>query len=89
VSLFLGVLVAVLINIANEPRYRRLSAAAAGKPVPEGCLLPMGLGGLILSAVCSGSVDDPKYLLTLPDDCNRIYWRRFYSDISALSQLSC
>ena len=47
VSLFLGVLLAVLINLANEPRYRRISAAAGGKPVPEGRLLPMTLGGVI------------------------------------------
>jgi hypothetical protein len=52
-------------------------------------LTAYGAGCLILSAVCSGSVDDPKYLLTLADDCNRIYWRSFYSDILALSQLSC
>ncbi|KIM94909.1 hypothetical protein OIDMADRAFT_45370 [Oidiodendron maius Zn] len=48
VSLFLGVLVTALINIANEPRYRRLSAAADGRPVPEGRLLPMTVGGVIM-----------------------------------------
>lgn len=47
-SLFLGVLVTALINIANEPRYRRLSAAADGRPVPEGRLLPMTVGGVIM-----------------------------------------
>jgi hypothetical protein len=47
VSLFVGVLLAVLINLGNEPRYRRISAAAGGKPVPEGRLLPMSFGGII------------------------------------------
>lgn len=33
--------------LANEPRYRRISAAAGGKPVPEGRLLPMSFGEII------------------------------------------
>jgi hypothetical protein len=47
-ALFLGVVVAVVINLANERRYRRISLAAVGKTVPEARLLPMAVGALIL-----------------------------------------
>jgi MFS family permease len=41
IALFIGVLGAVFINLANQPRYIRISKAAGGKPVPEARLPPM------------------------------------------------
>lgn len=46
-GLFVGVLFAVVVNLANQPRYARLVAANNGKAVPEGRLLPMALGGFL------------------------------------------
>jgi hypothetical protein len=36
-----------MINVANEPRYRRLSIAASGKRVPEARVFPMMIGGVM------------------------------------------
>jgi MFS family permease len=41
IALFVGVLGAVFINLANQPRYIRIAKAAGGKPVPEARLPPM------------------------------------------------
>lgn len=46
-ALFVGVLVAVLVNLANQPRYARLVDANNGRPVPEARLLPMVFGGFL------------------------------------------
>jgi MFS family permease len=41
IALFVGVLAAVFINLANQPHYIRIAEAAGGKPVPEARLPPM------------------------------------------------
>lgn len=48
-SLFVGVLSALCINLANQPRYARIVERAKGKPVPEGRLAPMAVGGFIFA----------------------------------------
>jgi MFS family permease len=48
-GLFTGVVLATFINIANQPRYGRLVAAAKGRPVPEGRLAPMAWGGVLFA----------------------------------------
>jgi hypothetical protein len=46
-SMLVGVIMAMGINLANQPRYIRAVDAAGGKPVPEARLLPMAAGGLL------------------------------------------
>ena len=46
-GLFVGVLCAMVINLANQPRYARIVAANKGRAVPEARLLPMLLGGFL------------------------------------------
>jgi len=46
-GLFIGVLAAVFINLANQPRYRQISAAAGGKPVPEARFAPVAFAGFV------------------------------------------
>ncbi|KAH0265281.1 MFS general substrate transporter, partial [Aureobasidium melanogenum] len=48
-ALFVGVLFAVLINLANQPRYARAVDANKGRPVPEARLLPMSVGGVLFT----------------------------------------
>ncbi|KAG2168240.1 hypothetical protein VTO58DRAFT_100958 [Aureobasidium pullulans] len=48
-ALFVGVLFAVLINLANQPRYARAVAANNGRAVPEARLPPMFLGGVLFT----------------------------------------
>ncbi|KAF8864616.1 MFS general substrate transporter [Acephala macrosclerotiorum] len=48
-GLFLGVCSAVVINLANQPRYARIMDAAKGKPVPEARLAPMAVGGFLFA----------------------------------------
>jgi MFS family permease len=48
-GLFIGVLSAVGINLANQPRYRRISDAAQGRPVPEARLAPMAVGSVLFA----------------------------------------
>lgn len=48
-GLFIGVNVAVLINLGNQPRYARILDAAKGKPVPEARLAPMAIGGFLFA----------------------------------------
>jgi MFS family permease len=48
-GIFTGVVLATFINIANQPRYGRLVAAARGRPVPEGRLAPMAVGGVLFA----------------------------------------
>lgn len=46
-GLFIGVLCAVLINLANQPRYARIVDQNKGRPVPEARLAPMVVGGTL------------------------------------------
>ena len=48
-GLFIGVLSAVGVNLANQPRYKRISDAAQGRPVPEARLAPMAVGGTLFA----------------------------------------
>lgn len=48
-GLFIGVLSAVGVNLANQPRYRRIADAAGGRPVPEARLAPMAVGGVLFA----------------------------------------
>jgi hypothetical protein len=48
-SLFVGVLFALCINLANQPRYARIVEQAKGKPVPEGRLAPMAIGAFLFA----------------------------------------
>jgi len=48
-ALFVGVLFAVLINLANQPRYARIVDANKGRPVPEARLAPMAIGGVLFA----------------------------------------
>jgi len=48
-GLFVGVCCAVVVNLANQPRYARISDAANGRPVPEARLAPMAFGGIIFA----------------------------------------
>lgn len=48
-GLFIGVLCAVLINLANQPRYMRIVDQNGGRPVPEARLPPMLIGGLLFA----------------------------------------
>lgn len=46
-AMLVGVVMAMGINLANQPRYIRAVDAAGGKPVPEARLLPMAAGALL------------------------------------------
>jgi len=61
-ALFVGVLVALFINLANQPRYARAVEASGGKPVPEARLMPMAIGGFIfvVGLFTFGWTADPK-----------------------------
>ena len=48
-GLFIGVCLAVFVNLGNQSRYARLSDAAHGKPVPEGRCGPMAIGGVLFA----------------------------------------
>ena len=48
-GLFVGVLFAVLINLANQPYYLRQLKASGGKPVPEARLPPMAIGAVLFA----------------------------------------
>ncbi|KIW08288.1 uncharacterized protein PV09_01206 [Verruconis gallopava] len=49
IGLFVGVLSAVFVNLANLPRYRRAVEANGGKAVPEARLPPMIFGAIIFA----------------------------------------
>lgn len=49
-GLLFGVLLASFVTMANQPRYKRLSAAAGGKPVPEARMLPVAATGFVFAA---------------------------------------
>ncbi|OBT82779.1 hypothetical protein VE02_09281 [Pseudogymnoascus sp. 03VT05] len=67
-GLFIGVLAASVLNCANQPRYRRISEAAGGKPVPEARLLPVSIAGFIfaISLFWFGWTSDPKFSIWIP-----------------------
>ncbi|KAI9705368.1 MAG: hypothetical protein M1820_005198 [Bogoriella megaspora] len=48
-GLFVGVLFAVGINLANQPRYARIVTANQGRPVPEARLPPMIIGAILFA----------------------------------------
>ena len=67
-GLFIGILGAVGINLANEPRYRRIADAAKGKPVPEARLPPMIVGSFLfpIGLFWFGWSADPKFHWVIP-----------------------
>jgi hypothetical protein len=67
-GIFIGVLMAVLINLLNNPFYIKAVQKNKGRPVPEARLPPMALGGFLL---CSGMfwfgwTANPKYPWIVP-----------------------
>ena len=48
-ALFVGVLFAVIVNLANQPRYIRIVDANKGQPVPEARLMPMVIGAFLFA----------------------------------------
>lgn len=48
-GLFIGVIVAICINIGNQPRYIRAVEKNQGRAVPEARLAPMVIGGFCFS----------------------------------------
>ena len=48
-GLFVGVLFAILINLANQPRYARAVQKNSGRAVPEARLPPMFIGSVCFS----------------------------------------
>lgn len=48
-ALFVGVLFAVIVNLANQPRYIRIVDANNGQPVPEARLMPMVIGAFLFA----------------------------------------
>ena len=67
-GLFVGVLFAVLVNLANQPRYSRAVAANKGRAVPEARLPPMIIGGVLFAAglFWFGWTADPKFHWIIP-----------------------
>jgi len=69
---FLGLLVGIILfgslNLANEPRYGRISRAAKGRPVPEARLPPMIAGSIIfpVGLFWFGWTADPKFHWAIP-----------------------
>lgn len=49
-GLFVGVLFAMAVNLANQPRYARAVAANNGRAVPEARLPPMIIGAVLFAA---------------------------------------
>ena len=67
-GLFVGVCFALLINLANQPRYMRIVDQNAGRPVPEARLPPMLVGGLLfaIGLFWFGWTASPQYSWALP-----------------------
>lgn len=67
-ALFVGVLVSVGINLANQPYYIRKLDEAKGKPVPEARLPPMSIGGFLFTAglFWFGWTAEPKFSWVVP-----------------------
>jgi MFS family permease len=68
IALLIGVCSAVFINLANQPRYIRISKAAGNKPVPEARLPPMVIGGIFfaIGLYWLGWTADPKFHWIIP-----------------------
>ncbi|KAJ5784298.1 major facilitator superfamily domain-containing protein [Penicillium pulvis] len=62
-SILVGVICAVMLNFANQPRYQRAVKANGGKAVPEARLPPIVIGGVLLSVglFWFGWTAAPKY----------------------------
>ncbi|KAJ5651428.1 major facilitator superfamily domain-containing protein [Penicillium longicatenatum] len=62
-SILVGVICAVVLNFANQPRYQRAVTANDGKAVPEARLPPIIVGGVLLSVglFWFGWTAAPKY----------------------------
>ena len=62
-GLLVGVICALIINIANQPLYARAVEKNQGRAVPEARLPPMIIGGLLFSSglFWFGWTADPKY----------------------------
>jgi MFS family permease len=62
-GLFVGVNLAIGINLGNQPRYIRKCRAANGKPVPEARLPPLAVGSVLMVAglFWFGWTAAPKY----------------------------
>lgn len=67
-AILVGIQCAVLINFANQPRYKRAVKANGGKAVPEARLPPIIVGGTLLSVglFWFGWTAAPKYHWVLP-----------------------
>lgn len=67
-GLLVGVLFAVIINLANQPRYMRIVDQNGGKPVPEARLPPMLIGGVLFATglFWFGWTADPRFSWVLP-----------------------
>jgi hypothetical protein len=65
---FVGILLALFVNIGNQPRYKRISRAAGGRPVPEARCPPMAIGGafMITGLFLLGWTANPEYHWILP-----------------------
>ena len=67
-GIFVGVLCAIFVNLANQPIYIKLMKKNGGKPVPEGRLPPMIIGAALFSTglFWFGWTADPKYHWSIP-----------------------
>ena len=67
-ALFVGVICAMGINLANQPRYMRIVDANKGRPVPEARLPPMVIGGTLFAVglFWFGWTADPQHSWVLP-----------------------
>lgn len=67
-GLLVGVICALLINLANQPLYARAVQKNQGRAVPEGRLPPMIIGGVLLSIglFWFGWTANPNYPLASP-----------------------
>ncbi|KAK5112252.1 hypothetical protein LTR62_004413 [Meristemomyces frigidus] len=67
-GLFVGVLAAVGINLANQPRYSRIVEQNNGRAVPEARCPPMLVGGalFVIGLFWFGWTADPKYHWAIP-----------------------
>lgn len=65
---FTGIVLALFINIGNQPRYKRISRAAGGRAVPEARCLPMAIGGIlmVIGLFLLGWTATPNYHWVLP-----------------------
>ena len=67
-ALFVGVVCALGINLANQGRYARIVDSNKGRPVPEARMPPMVVGGtlFVIGLFWFGWTADPQYSWVLP-----------------------